>query len=107
MFFLIFKSQSTRPADGAVVHHNVPGPQSYGVPLLDLEPGDRHQVGKEGEDARTKSRRKDSLRPLLVLADHSRSAGLLAVAVHLHPGLELWVLKMFQVSVNAEFSLAL
>ena len=26
------------PADGAVVHHNVPGPQSNGVPLLHLEP---------------------------------------------------------------------
>ena len=26
------------PADGAVVHHDVPGPQRYGVPLLNLEP---------------------------------------------------------------------
>ena len=26
------------PADGAVVHHNVPGPQSNGVPLLHFEP---------------------------------------------------------------------
>ena len=24
--------------DGAVVHHDVPGPQSHGVPLLDLKP---------------------------------------------------------------------
>ena len=26
------------PADGAVVHHDVPGPQSHGVPLLHLKP---------------------------------------------------------------------
>ena len=26
------------PADGAVVHHNVPRPQGHGVPLLHLEP---------------------------------------------------------------------
>ena len=26
------------PADGAVVHHDVPGPQRYRVPLLHLEP---------------------------------------------------------------------
>ena len=26
------------PADGAVVHHYVPGPQSNGVPLLHFEP---------------------------------------------------------------------
>ena len=26
------------PADGAVVHHDVPGPQSDGVPLLHLKP---------------------------------------------------------------------
>ena len=26
------------PADGAVVHHNVPGPQRHRVPLLHLEP---------------------------------------------------------------------
>ena len=26
------------PADGAVVHHDVPGPQSHRVPLLHLEP---------------------------------------------------------------------
>ena len=26
------------PADGAVVHHDVPGPQSHCVPLLHLEP---------------------------------------------------------------------
>ena len=25
------------PADGAVVHHNVPGPESTGVPLLHLK----------------------------------------------------------------------
>ena len=25
-------------ADGAVVHHDVPGPQRHGVPLLHLEP---------------------------------------------------------------------
>ena len=27
------------PADGAVVHDDVPGPQRHGVPLLHLEPG--------------------------------------------------------------------
>ena len=26
------------PADGAVVHHDVPGPQRHRVPLLHLEP---------------------------------------------------------------------
>ena len=46
--------------DGAVVHHDVPGPQSHGVPLLDLKPllilQHRHfQISEETRQDRLKS----------------------------------------------------
>merc|ERR1719356_1146155 len=48
------------PADGAVVHHDVPGPQGHGVPLLHLE-------------------------PLLLLGSHGRAGhGHLTVTVNIH-----------------------
>ena len=48
------------PADGAVVHHDVPGPQGHRVPLLHLE-------------------------SLLLLCSHGRtSSGHLIVTVHIH-----------------------